>query len=90
MKIKYRGYEIVATKERALGGWTDVYYHAVRLRDGYMLFDGFGGYSKPSEAVAYMKECINILIDRFRGRVDRLDDVVDFMYRVEKDEADKL
>lgn len=76
MKIKHRGYEIVATKERALGGWQDVYWHACRTRDGYMLFDGFGEYSTPREAVRWMRRVIDILIDKFHGRTDRLDDAI--------------
>ncbi len=77
MKLTHRGYDIVATRERALGGWTEVYWHACRKRDGYMLFDGFGDFSTPREAVQYMRGVINVLIDQFRGRVDRLDDAID-------------
>jgi hypothetical protein len=77
MKVKHRGYEIVAAKKRALGGWTDVYWHACRTRDGYMLFDGFGDYSSPREAVKWMRRCIDVLIDKFGERVDRLYDAID-------------
>ena len=77
MKLRHRGYEIVATRERALGGWSNTYYHAVRLRDGFMLFDGFSEGDTPRYYANWMKRVIEVLVTKFRGRVDRLDDAID-------------
>ena len=77
MTIRHRGYEIMATRERALGGWTSTYYYAVRLRDGFMLFDGFSEGDTPKYYVGWMKRVIEVLVTKYRGRVDRIDDAME-------------
>lgn len=41
MKIEYRGFEIKAKKEQALGGWDNIYYTIMRKSDGWFLCDSF-------------------------------------------------
>ena len=36
----YRGHEIIAKKEKCLGGWTMTYYSVVRKSDGWELTSG--------------------------------------------------
>lgn len=41
MKITYKGHEIDVHKDRALGGWTSIYYSIFRQSDGYECTSGF-------------------------------------------------
>lgn len=41
MKIKYKDFQIEATRERALGGWDNIYYSIMRISDGWFLEDNF-------------------------------------------------
>lgn len=41
MRVKYRGYEIEAHRDRCLGGWSLLYYTVVRDVDGYEAVCGF-------------------------------------------------
>lgn len=76
MKVVHRGYELVAKRQKALGGWYNTYYHACRIRDGYMLIDNFSEGDTPADLVDWMKRVVDNLIDAYRGRVDRLDDAM--------------
>lgn len=41
MKTTYKGFEIEAKREQALGGWTNIYYTVMRESDGWFLCDSF-------------------------------------------------
>jgi hypothetical protein len=41
VKAIYRGHEIDVHRDRAMGGWTSIYYSIFRLSDGYECTSGF-------------------------------------------------
>jgi hypothetical protein len=41
VRVVYKGYEINVKREESLGGWDNVYYHIMRIDDGYFLEDSF-------------------------------------------------
>lgn len=41
MKTSYKGHEITVTRERSMGGWTQIYYGVFRESDGYECTSGF-------------------------------------------------
>lgn len=41
MKVNYKGFEISAKREKALGGWRNLYFYVMRLSDGWFLCDSF-------------------------------------------------
>ena len=41
MKTIYKGHEIAVTRERSMGGWTQLYYGVFRVSDGYECTSGF-------------------------------------------------
>ena len=41
MKINYKGFEINVKREKALGGWDNIYYYIMRIDDGWFLRDTF-------------------------------------------------
>ncbi|MCY8549449.1 hypothetical protein MOD25_05965 [Bacillus haynesii] len=41
MKVNYRGFEIEAKREKALGGWDSIYYTVMHEDDGWFLEDNF-------------------------------------------------
>lgn len=41
MKTIYKGHEITVTRERSMGGWTQLYYGVFRVSDGYECTSGF-------------------------------------------------
>lgn len=60
MKANYRGFEIEATRERALGGWSSIYYTVIRTSDGWFLSDGFTeAEDKIRDFIGYLKEDID-------------------------------
>jgi hypothetical protein len=60
VKIDYRGFELSAKRERALGGWDNLYFYAMRKADGWMMEDSFtSGDDTPKT-----------YIDILKGRVD--------------------
>lgn len=70
MKAVYRGCDIEATRDRALGGWSEVYWSAFRKSDGYGINSGFGGGSV-REMFTQMKRDVDFFKDQCGGRVDR-------------------
>jgi hypothetical protein len=60
MKANYRGFEIESKKEKCLGGWSEVYWSAYRISDGYELACGFG-----DGTVREMFSCMKTIVDRF-------------------------
>jgi len=60
MKVIYRGFEIDVRRERALGGWDNLYFSIIRLSDGYILEDSFTtGEDTVRDYIGYMKERID-------------------------------
>lgn len=41
LREEYRGFEVVVTRERSLGGDMHIYHHAVRQSDQLVILDGF-------------------------------------------------
>lgn len=55
MKVNYKGFEITAEREKALGGWDSTYFTVVRKSDDWFMIDSF------TEATDPIKEIINDL-----------------------------
>lgn len=72
MKITYRNCEISVSEEKALGGWTDVYWSAFS-DDLYELTSGFGGGSV-DEMVVAMKLEVDRFLDDFQGSPEKWDE----------------
>lgn len=69
MKVTYRGCEIEAKRDTALGGWTEIYWSVFRVRDQYELMSGFGDYDTVRGAIRGLKECVDRFRDQCGGRV---------------------
>lgn len=41
MKIIYKGFEIIATRNTSLGGWESIYYTVMHKTEGWFLEDSF-------------------------------------------------
>lgn len=41
MEIEYRGFKIIVNREKAMGGWSSIYYSIVRISDEWFMDDGF-------------------------------------------------
>jgi hypothetical protein len=41
MIVKYKGFELSATREKSLGGDINIYYYIMRISDGWFLADSF-------------------------------------------------
>ena len=72
MKGSYRGYELRASKEKALGGWTDVYWSAYAILDGYELSCGFGGGSV-MDCYNSLEKMVDTLLDDYNGDIEEFD-----------------
>lgn len=60
MKAHYRGYTISAKRERALGGWDNLYYSIYRDSDGREMVCNFTtGEDTVRDYILYMKERID-------------------------------
>lgn len=57
----YRGCDIEVTREKALGGWSEVYWSAFDW-NGYEITSGFGGGTVP-EMKREMKEAVDHYIN---------------------------
>lgn len=51
IKETYRGFEIMANREKSLGGWDNLYYCAYREHDGWCLEDDFTGGSDSEQTI---------------------------------------
>lgn len=60
MTVKYRGFTIEAKREKALGGWSNVYFWAERDSDGLMALDGFTSAMDP----------VREILAGLKGRID--------------------
>lgn len=65
MKQLYRGFQIDVKREQALGGWDQIQYLVMRLKDGWFYKDGFymGEYGTVREVVNEMKGHVDLLLD---------------------------
>lgn len=64
IKETYRGFEIEANRQQALGGWENLYYSAYRESDGWCLEDDFTEGSDSEESiVAILKSHIDDYYD---------------------------
>lgn len=60
MKTSYRGYEISVSRERAMGGWDNLYYSIFRESDQREMVSNFTtGSDSVSDYIRYMKERID-------------------------------
>jgi hypothetical protein len=63
MRRKYKGCELVATREWIQGyypeGQHEVFYHAVDLDDGFMVVESFSEYPTCRDAINGMKHTID-------------------------------
>lgn len=60
MKVTYKGFEISAKREKALGGWLNLYFYIMRLSDGWFLCDSFTeGSDKVRDFIGYLKERVD-------------------------------
>ncbi len=60
MKVTYRGFEIEASRNRTLGGWSAVQFYIMRVTDGYILVEDHTEASDP----------VHSIIKGLKGRVD--------------------
>lgn len=68
MKIQYRGCLISVCRDKALGGWSEVYWSAFGP-DGFEIRSGFGG-GTVREMVGAMKENVDFFLDECGGNED--------------------
>lgn len=60
MKVIYKGFEIEAKRERALGGWLNLYFYIERQSDGWFMEDSFTeGLDKVRDFIGYLKERVD-------------------------------
>jgi len=69
MKTTYRSCTIDSHREKALGGWSEVYWSAF-ASDGYEITSGFGG-GTVREMFSAMKESVNEFLDQFHGSAEK-------------------
>lgn len=63
MKESYRGFEISAKREMALGGWENLYYYVLRESDNYFVIDNFTEGDESEEwYVGYLKGKVDEMI----------------------------
>lgn len=67
MKTTYKGHEITVTRERSMGGWTQIYYGVFRASDGYECTSGFCDTSDSTRTFT------RILKDRVDAELDDAD-----------------
>ncbi len=64
MKTIYKGHKIDCHREKALGGWDNLYYSIFRLSDMYEVTSGFTtGSDKVKDYIKYMKEFVDEYMD---------------------------
>ena len=78
MESTYRGCKISSKREKALGGWSDVYWHAYSA-DGYCIDEGFGG-GTVKEMYDCMKGKVDEFLDDFNGDSEKHSDNYDELY----------
>jgi len=60
MKVNYKGFEVYAKREKALGGGDNLYFYIMRKSDGYFLSDGFTtGDDTVKDYIGYLKESVD-------------------------------
>lgn len=56
IKVVYKGFEIKAEREKTLGGWENIYYTVMCIKDGWYLEDSFyGGEDKVRDFINSLK-----------------------------------
>lgn len=61
MKVVYRGHEIEVTREKCLGGWSELYTSVFRLSDGL-------------ECVCAVEDSAEKVVDQVRYMKERIDE----------------
>jgi hypothetical protein len=60
MKTAYKGHEITVTREKCMGGWSQLFYGVFRISDGHECASGFSsGSETPREFTTILKERID-------------------------------
>jgi len=72
MNVTYRGCEVSATRDQAMGGWSEIYWYAFSA-SGYELTSGFGNYGNVREAFADMKKTVNRFLDDCHGSTEEFE-----------------
>lgn len=72
MKVKYKGFEINLNKEKALGGWTSIYYYIVD-KDGEYVVDSFT--EEKASLTEFVKHLKNTVDDIIKNPNDYYDDI---------------
>ena len=72
-KISYKGFEIEAKREEALGGWENLYYYIMRESDEWFLEDSFTTGEDPAdEFVDGLKDVVDDFLENPQDYEDRL------------------
>lgn len=61
MKVVYRGHEIEVTREKCLGGWSELYTSVFRLSDGL-------------ECICAVEDSAEKIVDQIRYMKERIDE----------------
>ncbi|HZJ99495.1 MAG TPA: hypothetical protein VFC79_05795 [Tissierellaceae bacterium] len=61
MKVVYRGHEIEVTREKCLGGWSELYTSVFRLSDGL-------------ECICSVEDSAEKIVDQVRYMKERIDE----------------
>lgn len=65
IRTSYRGFDIEVSRERAMGGWENLYYSVFRERDGRCMEESFTeGEDSEEDFVGYMKERVDRWCDQ--------------------------
>jgi hypothetical protein len=80
MKKTYRGCEIYSNREKCLGGWSQVYWGAFDLKDGYQIScDHTEGPVK--DGVLYAKTSVDEYLDEYKSDQDKHSDRWSSLYK---------
>lgn len=60
MKVKYKGFELEAKREKCLAGYLLLYYSATRIEDGWIMINNFSDCADTiRDYISYLKENID-------------------------------
>ncbi len=64
LKVEYKGFEISARREQSLGGWDNLYFHIMRLSDGWFMEDSFTeGDDEIEDFIGHLKKRVDAYCD---------------------------
>jgi len=69
MKVKYKGFEIEVTREKSLGGWTQLYY-SIFTEDGEEILSSFeDSDEKILDKIKQLKEYVDFYLENKKVKV---------------------